>query len=642
MGFSVAVERITAGDDDISRALLDAELPALLPALAHATGDLSLLREELRPDPLLINEPQAGFTPEQQDAIRALALGALVRFRDAGCILAPPPTTATLQRLMEFTVGGSEMDAYVPLLEEELAISGEDHRAPGWHKGSLAPDVEFSVAIIGAGMSGLLAAHRLQQAGVPFVVLEKNDDVGGTWWENTYPGCRVDNPNHLYSYSFAQKHDWPQHFSTQGALQQYFATCADDLDLRRHVRFGTEVVSARFDETSSSWTLEVRTAEGNGTLVAQAVVSAVGQLNRPKLPDIAGRDRFRGPSFHSARWDHDVDLRGKRVAVIGNGASAAQFIPVIADDVAELRIFQRTPNWFGPTPDYHEEVSDGQRWLYTHVPFYSEWHRFWIFWRTADGVLANVTVDPEWEGHGLSVSEANELARLLLTAYLEAEFADRPELLAQVVPTYPVGAKRILRDNGVWARTLKRPHVHLVTEKITEITPTGIVTGDGQEHEVDVVIYGTGFQASRFLAPMEVYGRSGVELHEQWEGNARAYLGITIPDFPNLFCLYGPNTNIVINGSIVYFSECEVRYVLACLRRLFEGGHRALDCRRDVHDAYNEAVDAENGRMAWGVSSVNSWYKNDLGRVSQNWPFTLLEFWRRTKDVDPADYDWLG
>ena len=400
---------------------------------------------------------------------------------------------------MEFTVGGSEMDAYVPLLEEELAISGEDHRAPGWHKGSLAPDVEFSVAIIGAGMSGLLAAHRLQQAGVPFVVLEKNDDVGGTWWENTYPGCRVDNPNHLYSYSFAQKHDWPQHFSTQGALQQYFATCADDLDLRRHVRFGTEVVSARFDETSSSWTLEVRTAEGNGTVVAQAVISAVGQLNRPKLPDIAGRDRFGGPSFHSARWDHDVDLRGKRVAVIGNGASAAQFIPVIADDVAELRIFQRTPNWFGPTPDYHEEVSDGQRWLYTHVPFYSEWHRFWIFWRTADGVLPNVTVDPAWEGHGLSVSEANELARLLLTAYLEAEFADRPELLAQVVPTYPVGAKRILRDNGIWARTLKRPHVQLVTEKITEITPTGIVTGDGQEHEVDVVIYGTGFQASRFL-----------------------------------------------------------------------------------------------------------------------------------------------
>jgi 4-hydroxyacetophenone monooxygenase len=641
VGFSVAVEAITADDDTIRAALAEAELPALLPALAHATGDRSLLRADLRPDPLLINEPQAGLTPAQQAAIRDLALGALCRFRDGGCRVAAAPSTAVLQELMEFAVGGEGMDAYVPLLEEELATTGEDWRAPGWHKDDLAPGRDFRVVIIGAGMSGLLAAHRLQQAGVEFVIIEKNADVGGTWWENTYPGCRVDNPNHLYSYSFAQQHDWPQHFSPQAVLQNYFARCADEFDLRRHIRFGAEVASARFDEESGRWVLQVRAGGDVETIEANAVISAVGQLNRPKLPDIAGRERFAGPSFHSARWDHGVDLRGKRVGVVGNGASAAQFIPVIADEVAELLVFQRTPNWFGPTPDYHEEVSEGQRWLYTHVPFYSEWHRFWIFWRTADGVLATVTVDPSWDGQGASVSEANELARLLLTEYLEAEFADRPDLLAKVVPSYPVGAKRILRDNGIWARTLKRDHVALITEKITEITESGIVTGDGTEHDVDVIIYGTGFQASRFLWPMEVYGRSGVELHEQWEGNARAYLGVTIPDFPNLFCLYGPNTNIVINGSIVYFSECEVRYVMTCLRHLFETGHRALDCRREVHDAYNEAVDAENGRMAWGVSSVNSWYKNDLGRVSQNWPFTLLEFWRRTTDVEPSDYDWL-
>jgi 4-hydroxyacetophenone monooxygenase len=634
-------EPLTASDEEIAVALAEAELPALLPALAPLTGDHTLLEPALRGETLLINEPQGGLTPEQQERVTAVAAEVLARWRDGGCPPPPTPSHDLLLELMEFAVGGGAMEDYLPLLEEELGVTPEDRRAPSWHKDDLAPDRELTVAVIGAGMSGLLAAHRLAQAGVPFVVLEKNDEVGGTWWENTYPGCRVDNPNHLYSYSFAQNHDWPQHYSTQGELLAYFRGCADELDLRRSIRFGAEVRSAVYDDASGRWTLEVCNPDGVlERIEADAVISAVGQLNRPLMPDIAGLDTFAGPAFHSARWDHGVDLRGRQVGVIGTGASAAQFIPIVAEEAAEVVVFQRTPNWLAPTPDYHERVADGQRWLYTHVPSYSQWHRFLMWWRLGDGVIPTVTVDPEWQPHDRAVSELNDLARMLLTGYLELEFADRPDLLPKVIPAYPVGAKRILRDNGVWARTLKRPHVHLVTEKITEITPTGVVTGDGQEHEVDVVIYGTGFQASRFLAPMEVYGRSGVELHEQWEGNARAYLGITIPDFPNLFCLYGPNTNIVINGSIVYFSECEVRYVLACLRQLFASGHRALDCRRDVHDAYNEAVDAENGRMAWGVSSVNSWYKNDLGRVSQNWPFTLLAFWRRTKDVDPADYDW--
>ena len=491
-------------------------------------------------------------------------------------------------------------------------------------------------------MSGLLAAHRLVQAGVPFVVLEKNADVGGTWLENTYPGCRVDNPNHLYSYSFAQKHSWPQHFSTQEALLDYFRTCADELGLRPHIRFGTEVLAASFSDERCCWTLQVRAADGTEEeLSAHVLISAVGQLNRPKLPDIVGRERFEGPAFHSARWDHGVDLAGRRVAVIGTGASAAQLIPAIAGEVGELWIFQRTPNWLAPTPDYHDEVAAGQRWLYTHVPYYSQWHRFLIFWRMGDGVLPTVRVDPDWEPKDRAVGMMNELTRQLLVAYLEAQLADRPDLLPKVVPTYPVGAKRILRDNGVWAEALKRDGVHLVTEKITEITPKGIVTGDGEEHEVDVIIYGTGFQASHFLTPMKITGRGGVDLHEQWGTDARAYLGITVPGFPNLFCLYGPNTNIVINGSIVYFSECEVRYVMGCLRLLLATGHRALDCRRDVHDAYNERVDAENALMAWGASSVNSWYKSDSGRVSQNWPFTLLEFWQLTLQPDAADYELL-
>ena len=539
---------------------------------------------------------------------------------------------------MEFAVGGSEMADYLPLLEEELAHRGEDRRGPGWRLDEIAPGVEFRVAVIGAGMSGILAARRLQQAGVPFVVFEKNDDVGGTWYENAYPGCRVDNPNHNYSYSFAQRHDWPAHFSTQDALHGYFCDCAEAFGLRRHIRFGTEVEAATWSDADRRWTLRLHSGE---EVVVDAVISAVGQLNRPSLPDIPGRDTFAGPAFHTARWDPGVDLRGKRVAVIGTGASAVQVVPEIAPLVDELVVFQRTPPWLVPTPDYHQPVEPGLRWLYTHLPSYSEWNRFCIFWQMGDGVLANVRVDETWESDGGSISAANEVVRQMLTMYLGAEFADRPDLLPAVLPTYPPGAKRMLRDNGVWPAALKRENVRLVTGPIREITATGVTTADGEAYDVDVIVYGTGFRASEFLTPMTVRGRGGTALHEHWAGEARAYLGVTVPGYPNLFCLYGPNTNIVINGSIVYFSECGVRYIMECLRLVLASGHRALDVRRDVHDRFNEEVDAENRRMAWGASDVNTWYKNASGRISQNWPFTLLRYWQRTLRPDPDDYELI-
>jgi 4-hydroxyacetophenone monooxygenase len=640
--FVGAIEPVIESDDELRAILEQAEVPPLLPTLAYVTGDMSLLQDDLRPDPMLLGMPQGGMTEDQLARARQLALDALIRFRDGGSVPAPLPSDEQLLRIMEYAVGGADMDAYLPLLEEELAYRGEDRRAPSWHKSSVAPDVELRVLIVGAGMSGLLAAHRLQQAGVPFVVVEKNDDVGGTWLENSYPGCRVDNPNHNYSYSFAQRHDWPLHFSTQDVLLDYFRRCADTFGLRPHIRFETEVVSATWSDEHLRWLVVLRTADGREeTLEAEAVISAVGQLNRPSYPAIAGRERFEGPSFHSARWDHAIDLAGKRVAVIGTGASAVQFIPEIAPAVAELVVFQRTPPWMGPTPDYHAPVEDGLRWLYAHVPSYSEFNRFWIFWRMGDGALANVRVDETYESDGGAVNAMNDFVRMMLAEYIKAEFADRPDLLPHVVPTYPPGAKRMLRDNGVWAGALKRENVRLVTETIAEITPKGVLTADGEEHQVDVIVYGTGFTASKFLTPMQVYGRGGLDLHAHWDGEARAYLGITIPGFPNLFCLYGPNTNIVVNGSIVYFSECGVRYVLECLRMLLEQGGRALDVRRKVHDDFNERVDAENRAMAWGWSGVNSWYKNDRGRVTQNWPFTLLEYWQRTLRPDPAEYEVL-
>jgi 4-hydroxyacetophenone monooxygenase len=637
------IESILESDAEIAAILQEAEVPALLPALAYLTGDLSLLRDGLRPDPITLSMPQGGLTDAQQAEARAVALEVLIRFREGGCQPAAPPGRDELLQIMEFAVGGgADMAEYLPLLEEELAIRGEDRRAPSWRKHDIAPDADFTVVIIGAGMSGMLAAHRLRQAGISFVIFEKNDDVGGTWLENTYPGCRVDNPNHNYSYSFAQRHDWPFHFSTQDVLLDYFRCCADAFDLRKDVVFGSEVRSATWSEADRRWTVVVSHRDGrHETVEANAVISAVGQLNRPLFPDIDGRDSFAGPTFHSARWDHSIDLSDKRVAVIGTGASAVQFIPEIAPRVGELVVFQRTPPWLGPTETYHAPVEPGLRWLYTHVPSYSEWNRFLIFWKMGDGVLAGVRVDPDWEPKDHSVSLFNDILRQLLTAYLDEQFADRPDLLEHVVPSYPPAAKRLLRDNGVWAGALKRENVQLVSDPIREITPTSVVTGDGVAHEVDVIVYGTGFQASKFLTPMTVTGRDGVDLHEHWKGDARAYLGVTVPGFPNLFCLYGPNTNIVINGSIIYFSECGVRYILGCLGLVLGGDHRALDVRKDVHDDFNERVDAENALMAWGQSDVNSWYKNEHGHVSQNWPFTLLEYWQRTLAPDPGEYELI-
>ncbi|MFM7251878.1 MAG: flavin-containing monooxygenase [Ilumatobacteraceae bacterium] len=638
--FVTGVAAISATDAEIAAHVESAELAPLLPALAYLTGDMSLLVDDLRPDPLLLGQPSAGYTHEQQRRIRAMAAAAIARYRDGGSRPAPAPADADLLRMIEHAVGTGGLDAYLPLVEEELGFMGEDRRAPSWHLADIAPGAELDAVVIGAGMSGILAAHRLQQAGVRVTVLDKNADVGGTWLEAAYPGCRVDNPNHNYSYSFAQRHDWPRHYSDQPVLLDYFQRCAEAFDVRRHVRLGCTVLAATWDEESAQWTVRYADADGaQHSITAHLVVSAVGQLNRPKYPtEIDGFGTFAGDAFHSAAWRADVDLSGKRVVCIGTGASALQFLPHVAEQASHLVVLQRTPPWLAPTADYHDPVAEGLRWLYQHVPGYSEFNRFYIFWRMGDGALAAVAVDPAWQGDGGSVSAISEFTRQLLAGYLREQFADRPDLLAKVMPDYPPGAKRMVRDNGIWARTLQLPTVELVTDPIARIVSNGVQMADGTVQECDVLLYGTGYEASRFLVPMQVQGRGGIDLHAQWGGDARAYLGVAVPGFPNFFCLYGPNTNIVVNGSIIYFSECGVRYLLHLVEHMARTGSRSIEVRRDVHDAFNERVDAGNRAMAWGWSPVSSWYKNDLGRVAQNWPFTLLEYWQRTTAADPAEY----
>jgi 4-hydroxyacetophenone monooxygenase len=634
--FAASVRPITVDDDALRKHLRSAEVPALLMTIAHLTGNLSILRDDCRPSGWLFL-PQGGLSTDQQNEARELALCALRRIRDGQSV--PPPSPEVLRAITSWAMGVDTVEL-LPLLAQEIVLAGEDAKAPTWTKEDLAPDVDVRVAVIGAGLSGLLAACRLSQVGVPFVVYEKNSEVGGTWFESTYPGCRVDVASHLYSYSFATKTDWPDHFCTQEVLLDYFREFAKEFGLQDHIRFNTEVTAAVWDDERTCWTLTVRGPEGQQTVEYTMLVSAVGQLNRPKLPDLPGRTSFTGPAFHSAAWDHSVELTGKRVAVVGTGASAYQFIPEVAEDARELLVFQRTPPWLRPTPHYHEPVSDSAIWLYEHVPYYAQWYRFWLFAPGLRGVLEGWIVDPQYPPTERAISALNDQLRATLTLGIEDQIAHDPELLAQVLPKYPVGAKRVLRDNGIWLRTLTRNNVQLITEPIKAITSRGVVTSDDTEYEVDALIYGTGFQASRFLMPMKVTGRHGVDLHDMWGGDARAYLGVTIPGFPNLFCLYGPNTNLLgQGGSIIYFSECAVTYLVDSIRLLLETGKQAMEIRKDIHDDYNDWIDEGNANRAWGWSRVSSWYNNDKGRSPQNWPFTAQEYWRRTRQIEKSMYE---
>ena len=630
--------------DMIERAVADAHYPALLMMLVHLTGDPDLLTPERRPAFTNFVENQSDIDPEVECEVRALAAAALGRHLAGD---APPPPSldrATLLRMMIFLAGRDIPEHYLGFLEEELAIGDPDPRRPRW---TVVPPSDpgegpkASAVVIGAGMSGLMAAIRLRQAGIAVRVFEKNTDVGGTWFENTYPGCRVDSNNQTYSYSFALNPTWPQRFSTAPEILRYFQKVAHDFGLYELIDFETQVIEARYRAESFDWEITTDGPTGQARHIANYVISAVGQLNTPLTPDFPDADIYEGQAFHSARWQHDVDLTGKRVAVIGTGASAFQFVPHVAEQASEVLVFQRNPPWLMPTPEYHDDVPEPERWLLANGPYYANWYRFWQFWMFVDGLREQVITDPEFEGGGLAISESNAALRESCEAWIEAQAKDRPDLLPLLVPQYPVGGKRSLRDNGAWIEALKRDNVRIVTDPITGFHSKGLQTENGEQHDVDVVIYGTGFRASDFLSSMNVIGRSGKSLADTWQGEARAYLGMTIPDFPNLFCVFGPNTNLVVNGSIVFFSECAVAYILKSIGWMQANGVAAVDVKREVYDRYNAMIDAANEQMAWGSDLVTSWYKSSSGRVSQNWPLPTADYWLMTEKFVPAEYDSL-
>jgi len=634
------VSPITATREDIEAAVLQGDLPSLLASLAMITGDESLIAEDLRPPTPPMGatvQPQGGMSEAAQAKARKLAAAAIIAYRDKGSPVPDNPDQGLLNRIMGFITKDAGPE-YAPLLRNELGLP-HDMGAPTWSKDNIAPNRPFSVAVIGAGFSGVAAAHRLSQAGVEFTVFERNEDVGGVWWANRYPGCRLDTPNFAYSLSFAQKQDWPQQFSSQVEIQKYISDVSHLARIRSHIRFNTAVEALCWDETTQTWMVTTRNSKGD---VAEtrfnAVITAVGQLSQPFIPTIAGLDKFGGRYFHSAEWPCDVDVAGKRVALIGTGASAYQIAPSIVDHVAALSIFQRNPPWMLPTPSYHDDIRPGMAWLLRHIPYYGRWFRFWQFWLAAEGRLPAMQVEKDWS-HPVSVGRANETLRLECVEHLKVQLADRPDLLEKMTPNYAPGSKRMLRDNGVWARTLRQRHVELVTEHISEIDGNAISTKDGQRREVDIIVFATGFLASDYLHPMKVTGRNNKDLHQWWAGDCRAHLGIVIPEFPNLFMSGGPNTGAVVNGSAIFSAEAAVKYAISAIGELLKGGYSAMDCRKEPFDKFNQRVDAENLTKAWGVATVSSWYRNSSGRASQAWPFTLLEYWRITEKAQLDEFE---
>lgn len=474
--------------------------------------------------------------------------------------------------------------------------------------------------IVGAGMSGLLAAIRLKQAGFNQLgILERSEGLGGTWWSNRYPGCACDIPSHFYSYSFAPNPDWTRAYPQQGEILKYFGRVAGRYGLHQHISFGTEVASADFDEEAGCWT--VTDAEGMARR-ARILIIATGQLSRPAIPRIEGAETFRGPVFHSAQWDRNFDHAGKRVAVIGNGPSAAQIVPAIAPEVGRLIVFQRTPNWFYPRGD--RPYGRLEKFLFRHLPGYARMHRAFIY-------LQRESLYAGFQQGSLAARYLDWTVRRIL----RRQVAD-PALRARLTPDYPPGCKRIIVSDD-YLSTMQLDNVLLETDGIARITPTGVVTETGTAHEVDLIVYGTGFRSTEFVAPIEVRGAGGASLKERWADGAEAYCGTTVAGFPNMFILYGPNTNLGHN-SIIFMVEQQVAHMMRLVETLFRRGLRSVAVRPAAMAAYNEGLQADLGSSVWKTGCRN-WYMTERGKITNNWPHSTFAWRKRMRRLDLDDFE---
>jgi 4-hydroxyacetophenone monooxygenase len=626
----------------LSAGVASANVPTLLAVLVHLTGELRWLESQYAPTRSQgLSDNDTGGLPESVQAeIRAAATTAI----EAWSRGLPPklvdPDPDLLVRILSFVLGEPIPDGYGEMIAFEL----NNGASPAAYSEDVeVPKHPLTAIVIGAGMSGMCASIELAQAGIDHVVLERHHNVGGTWLENRYPGCGVDVPSHLYSYSFAPN-NWTMYFALRDEIHAYFERIADEYGVRPRIRFGTSVEKAVWDEATQEWAVETINSDGVvATLRANVVISAVGAFNKPRIPAVQGLADFAGPSIHTAQWPQNgVDLEGLKVAVIGNGASAMQIVPAIADSVAELNVFQRSPHWAAPFEKFRVAVPEDVQFLLSEVPLYRLWYRIRLSWAFNDRSYDALQKDPHWEHPERSLNPINEAHRRGLTRYIEEQVGDRTDLLPHVVPDYPPFGKRMLLDNG-WYRTLRRPNVHLVNDPVASVGTDHVVTATGQKVDADVLIWATGFDVLHFLAPMEIRGVGGHSLHDVWDGDdARAYLGTAVPGFPNFFCLYGPNTQFGHGGSLVFVVERQMHYVRSILEAMSKAGAAAAEVRAEVHHDYNERVDRAHETMVWTHQGMDTYYRNSKGRVVVNNPFRIVDVWHNTEQADPSDFTFTG
>ena len=624
----------TTDDATIRRALEQADTLALRAVLFHLTGDETLAAIKTEPAPRGLADVQVIAEPADEEAIRERAFALLRDIRDGRGEARPPMSREQLHGVVNLAVCADVPEEKLDFYLEELALDPMPRRFD-W-SGGPSPETrgEFHVLVIGAGFGGLNAAIQLKDAGIPYTVVEKNGGVGGTWWQNSYPGFRVDVASRVYSYTFEADYDWEHTFAPRQEIHAYIEHVANKYGVRDTIRFNTEVTSATWDDEAGVWNVRVRTPFAvEETIRANAIISGVGLLDRPRLPDIEGLDSFQGKMVHTARWDHSYDYRGKRVGVIGTGASGMQLVPDVAPDAGRLVIFQRSAGWVIPVPGYREPVTPETRWLYRHIPNYVNWVRLRMIYNAGDDMLYDAyDIDPAWHETG-SLNRKNHALRERLVAYLMSKVGDDPELARKCIPDYPPMAKRIILDNG-WFDALKRPNVELTTDRIKRITPKGVLMESGKEYEFDLLVLASGFRPNEFLWPMEICGRDGITLSEAWsKDGARAYLGMMIPGFPNLWCLYGPNTNQKTGGPVMW-GEMQTRYALGCINEILEHGWISVDVKREVYDEHQQKMDEVLAHSIWMDPSQRSYYRNDFGRVATNTAWGTLDYWKWTRKPD--------
>ncbi|BBI20591.1 putative monooxygenase y4iD [Qipengyuania flava] len=622
---------------EVNRTLLkdgiaNANIPALLMVLYQMTGEATWLQEPFAPgrSPGLDDNDSGQLPDEVQTQIRTAAEEAIEAWLAGKPLAIERPSNLRLAEMLSVA-----MTEHVPEEYGDIVAAGMGYDLEPTAGTAIAADK--TAIVIGGGVSGICAGIELGKLGIDYTLFEKNEDFGGTWFENRYPGCGVDTPSLTYTFS-CRPNDWSMYFPLRDEIEGYLLDTAREFGLYDKARFRTHVEEARWNTATDQWDVTITTPHGKReTHSADYLFSAVGILNIPKYPQIDGLDEFAGEVYHTSRWPAEADLSGKRVAVIGNGASGMQVAPAIADEVSRMTIFARSKQWAAPFPQFRKKVPEGVRYLMQVVPLYRAWLEQRLSWTFNDRVHGTLFRDPEWEHPERAVNEINDAHRRVFTRYVEEQLQDRPELIERVLPEYPPFAKRMLLDNG-WFRTIKKPHVDLIPEHLAKVDGNTLFTSSGETVEADVIILATGFQTTNVLGSYDIVGREGQLLRDHWgEDNASAYLGTLVPGFPNFFILLGPNVGSGHGGSMIRNIENQMHFAGQVVHCAEAQEASTVEVKETAYTDYSRRIDDAHDRLVWTHPGTENWYRNSQGRVVAITPWRNDAFWRMTRSPDEAD-----